>query len=335
MARMLGAQDGDQRERSWALRWKPTSALTLAGLPLVATIGALGMLGAFCLFVDAAVGRRNGVGLGPQGPPLRELERNRRLFEWVGFGADVACRLSSQDHSDDGNATVYARSAPTLKACQDLCDAQDLQGCKGIEYGVANKRCELWTRPIGVVSKRKGFRCLARMPADEFLMNGDAACRADKADATEDGRGTAEIIMNVDHLACRYLCRTLLGSACTGVEYYNWRAGDAGRCEIWQHAVGDTVAAKGFACSIFQPHDPVPPIGNITLKKDSLAAWAALGKPDVDHLNASRQSKNAMVGAPIAVSDKRHHGSKNTSTSQTDHKPHADAGGSARLLETS
>eukprot|EP00490_Sorites_sp_Unknown_P013648 CAMPEP_0114684402 /NCGR_PEP_ID=MMETSP0191-20121206/59063_1 /TAXON_ID=126664 /ORGANISM="Sorites sp." /LENGTH=228 /DNA_ID=CAMNT_0001967091 /DNA_START=121 /DNA_END=808 /DNA_ORIENTATION=+ len=140
---------------------------------------------------------------------------------------------------------------PSLEACKDLCLQElGLEGCKGVEYNVRAKRCEVWKRPEGIWAfnypEKEGYTCLRFGWPGKYLIpvNGglDQACRG------PDGKNSDDyyVIEAVRHMEdCRARC--VAAKTCRGVEF------SKGRCEIWHSEIVTTEARTGFECLRYEP----------------------------------------------------------------------------------
>lgn len=78
---------------------------------------------------------------------------------WTSFGQHTACRLSSEDSTENGKSSAMVYGARTLEACKGLCGLAD--NCYGIEFEAVVNRCEVWTQPIGFIVPVEGYECLS------------------------------------------------------------------------------------------------------------------------------------------------------------------------------
>lgn len=158
---------------------------------------------------------------------------------------DAACRGVSA--ADNANSYYLLMSASSIEACKALCRAKS-KGCKGIEYSMQSKRCEIWTKSegIGASIPLSGFVCLRydankdveTKPPLEFLP-ASGACRGSSPTDNLPAYYSVSSQSSLD--SCKDLCA--LSSGCTGVEY-----GLGGRCEVWSEPIQATRDVSGYMC---------------------------------------------------------------------------------------
>lgn len=179
--------------------------------------------------------------------------------EWEEFAGPFNRVCRGAGPTDNNPAYFEVRQEiPDVEACKELC-LQELgqEGCKGVEYNVLSKRCELWKRNEGIWAfdypKMEGFSCLRYGWPGKYLIpvNGglNQACRG------PDGKNSASfyVVEAVRHMEdCRARC--VAARLCKGVEY------SKGRCEIWHSEVATTEARTGFECLRYEPPDVPEPV---------------------------------------------------------------------------
>jgi hypothetical protein len=174
------------------------------------------------------------------------------LRVWDSFGNETACRLSPADFTSDGNGTVSKQWTGSLDACKAACHSN--LTCTGIEF-YFNGGCELWFKPIGHSISVTGFgmECFTylastsstttALPATSMAWQSfgpNTVCRADSADFTADGRGTATSVNAPDLIHCQRTCEEM--HTCVGVEFVNTR------CELWTKKIGFTRNVTSYEC---------------------------------------------------------------------------------------
>ncbi|CAE8732284.1 unnamed protein product [Polarella glacialis] len=172
-------------------------------------------------------------------------------------GQEEACRgATATDNSDSYYELVAASS---LEECQDRCLSQP-RHCKGIEFG--RGRCEIWTRPEGILSSYKltGFTCLRNDLAPVFSpMDGgkDRACRG--ATSLDNSASYYKLFKGLTLGDCRSKCMD--EPLCKGIEHATeyWHAG---RCEIWtlSHGIGSSAPVAGHTCMSYKARPWTPPL---------------------------------------------------------------------------
>lgn len=179
--------------------------------------------------------------------------------EWEEFAGPFNRVCRGAGPTDNNPAYFEVRQEiPDIEACKELC-LQELgeEGCKGVEYNVVSKRCELWKRNEGIWAfdypKKEGFTCLRYGWPGKYLIpvNGglNQACRG------PDGKNSQSfyVVEAARHMEdCRARC--VAAKLCRGVEY------SKGRCEIWHEEVATTKSLTGFECLRYEPPDVPEPV---------------------------------------------------------------------------
>ena len=151
----------------------------------------------------------------------------------------------------------------SLQDCQALCDAKPW--CIGVEYGFANKRCELWRMEIGHFAERDSkWGCFRK-----FQGSGDAVCRVSDADLVLgsylDDSGEHMKIAKLDSLEeCTQVCAN--DSTCTGV---GWNECE-NECELWKSEIGLMLPVRGQKC--LTKYSVATELGDEILLKPALKA---------------------------------------------------------------
>lgn len=158
---------------------------------------------------------------------------------------DAACRGVSA--ADNANSYYLLMSAPSIDVCKALCRAKS-SGCKGIEYSMQSKRCEIWTKTegIGASIPLSGFVCLRydankdvrRKPPLKFSPV-SGACRG--SSPTDNSPAYYSVSSQSTLDSCMDLCA--VSPDCTGVEY-----GRGGRCEVWWEPIEAIREVSGHMC---------------------------------------------------------------------------------------
>ncbi|CAE7570592.1 unnamed protein product [Symbiodinium microadriaticum] len=162
-------------------------------------------------------------------------------FQSVDGFSDRVCRGSNSTDSQDSYYAIYSPSqAPSLEACQSLC--QSTPGCQGIEY---RGWCEVWTRPggIGAVAPSPGSQCLRYQPFVGVDGGVNRACRG--VDAS-DSWGIYYTVYGQEEAATVEDCksRCIATPGCKGIQF------QPGRCEVWTRraGIGTTAPSAGTIC---------------------------------------------------------------------------------------
>ena len=215
-------------------------------------------------------------GLGPKGEKIMKgveaearaanldlLKRMQHSSVAYSGGRGYACRFDSTGLGgpDDPLADPFSNKyfdrvadQNSLKDCQALCDAEPW--CIGVEYGFANKRCELWRAEIGHFAERDSkWGCFRK-----FQGSDDAVCRVSNADLVLgsylDDSGEHMEIAKLDSIEqCTQVCAN--DPTCTGVGFNEC----AGECELWKSEIGLMLPVRGQKCltkfSITEPGDEI------------------------------------------------------------------------------
>lgn len=165
-------------------------------------------------------------------------------------GRGYACRFDStglggpDDPLADPLSNQYfdrVADQNSLQDCQMLCDAEPW--CIGVEYGFANKRCELWRAEIGHFAERDSkWGCFRK-----FQGSGDAVCRVSDADLVlgsylDDSGEHMEIAILDSIEECTQVCAN--DPTCTGVGYNDCE----NECELWKSEIGLMLPVRGQKC---------------------------------------------------------------------------------------
>lgn len=179
------------------------------------------------------------------------------LGKWnpVDGGDGRACR--GADANDDESAykmTIYGDSVVELESCKKYC--LNTPACQGIEHNPFVKRCEVWTRPEGILATTpdEGTVCLSYVPGKWTPADGgvNRACRGETGDDDKDEyyqRIEGASVKNLDD--CKRKCVNMFG--CQGIQH-NAEKGE-GHCEVWTRPDGiqATQASDGYTCLKFEP----------------------------------------------------------------------------------
>lgn len=179
-------------------------------------------------------------------------------FKPVSDGEGRACRGAT---SSDNSASHYILEAgvASIDECKDRCMATC--GCQGIEYNAGSGRCEVWTRPGGILASVavNGYVCLS--------YDGSATCTtsttttmAGSFEAVDGGEGRAcRGATASDNSAAYYSteadvvslgdckARCMASAACKGIEYNP----TSRRCEVWTRSIDASSAVPGYSCYTF------------------------------------------------------------------------------------
>ena len=154
-------------------------------------------------------------------------------FQSVDGFSDRVCRGSNSTDSQDSYYAIYSPSqAPSLEACQSLC--QSTPGCQGIEY---RGWCEVWTRPggIGAVAPSPGSQCLRYQPFVGVDGGVNRACRG--VDAS-DSWGIYYTVYGQEEAATVEDCksRCIATPGCKGIQFQPGRMRGVDKtCRNWDH----------------------------------------------------------------------------------------------------
>ncbi|CAE8614713.1 unnamed protein product [Polarella glacialis] len=172
-------------------------------------------------------------------------------------GQEEACRGATS--TDNSNSYYELVAASSLEECQDRCLSQP-QHCKGFEF--SRGRCEIWTRPEGILSSYKltGFACLRNDLAPVFSpVDGgkDRACRG--ATSSDNSASYYKVFKGLTLRDCQSECMD--EALCKGIEH-SPEYGNNGRCEIWtlSHGIGSSAPVAGYTCMSYKARPLTPPL---------------------------------------------------------------------------
>ncbi|CAE8732286.1 unnamed protein product [Polarella glacialis] len=172
-------------------------------------------------------------------------------------GQEEACRGATA--ADNSNSYYELVAATSLEDCQDRCLSQP-RHCKGFEF--SRGRCEIWTRPEGILSSYKltGYTCLRNDLAPVFSpVDGgkDRACRG--ATSLDNSASYYKVFKGLTLRDCQSKCMD--EAMCKGIEHATeyWHAG---RCEIWtlSHGNGSSAPVAGYTCMSYKARPLTPPL---------------------------------------------------------------------------
>mmetsp|Transcript_36728 Transcript_36728/g.85452 ORF Transcript_36728/g.85452 Transcript_36728/m.85452 type:complete len:479 (-) Transcript_36728:155-1591(-) len=223
-------------------------------------------------------------------PSLLQVEKRRSLslgtgdgFEPVDGGVGRACRPTNSS-GDFG----LIPGTPDLETCKTRC--RETHGCRGIEYGRENGRCEVWTAPGGVSGSAAvaGYTCLRYAGSAHFEFSpADGGTNRVCRGASHDDNSPEywKLLMGIRTLeACKAECVSTPG--CKGIEFRS----NNSRCEVWKRplGVGVTKEKEGYSCWRYSPSTTTTTTVAPPVTKEGctcISSWVMDDFPDSPCLN--------------------------------------------------
>jgi len=175
-----------------------------------------------------------------------------RDWELVGGPWNRACR--GRDAWDNSPEYYELHTGiETLEACKRKCLKSGLSHCRGVEFNVDLRRCEVWHREAGIFAfaepSTPGFTCMRfgwpamyLLPVDGGV---DRACRGENSTDDSETYYTVERVIHMED--CRARC--VRATTCLGIEF----SPSLGRCQIWTRPIRAVASKPGSTCLRYEP----------------------------------------------------------------------------------